>query len=223
MRLNDRLSRRRILVTGEDRELSERLGALFAQCGAILEVEPSDSEDGTRIARSAARRLGGLDVLVNTGLSAVPEEGPQSRAARKEVERVLERSMSLLVTTTEAALPAMQPGASIINSVVFSAQGVVLTRGQEALATAVLETTQGWAQALAPRGFRVNAVVGGPRWDPDLEFPTDHGRLPQPLTDETELDAFVYLASEESCRVSGSVLAVARGLTRAELELAGDL
>ena len=217
MALGGRLARRRILVTGEDRDLAERLGTVFERCGALLEVEPAGSSDGTRIARSAARSLGGLDVLVNTGPVAIPEVGARPSDIRSGVERALEHSMALLVTTTEAALPAMGAGASIINTAGFSAQGLVLSRGQEALNTAVVETTRGWANALAPRGVRVNALVGGPRWDPLLEARLDHGRRPDTLTDEEELDAFVYLASTESSLLSGSVLAVARALTPDEL------
>ncbi|WP_422935492.1 SDR family oxidoreductase [Sinomonas sp. P47F7] len=222
MSLAGRLARRRILVTGEDPELSERLGAVFERCGAVLDIEPADSADGTRIARSAARHLGGLDVLVNTGPAVIPEVGERPAAVRRGVERALEHSMALLVTTTEAALPSMNAGASIINTAGFSAHSLVLSRGQEALATAVLETTRGWAQALGPRGVRVNAVVGGPRWDPILEAKLDHGQRPEPVTDEEELDAFVYLASAESSHVSGSVIAVARALTSDELEPSTD-
>lgn len=217
-----RLSGRRALITGEDLDLAERLGVLFASCGATVELEPTDGiSDGTSIARAAARRLGGLDVLVNTGMSTAPETDPgaRSRAARREVESVLERSMSLLVTTTEAALPAMGSGASIINTAAFSASEPVLTPGQEALATAVVETTQGWAVTLGPRRIRVNAVVGGPRWHPELESRLDHGHTPGQPADEEELDAFVYLASGESRHVSGSVLAVARVLTVEELRI----
>lgn len=217
MALGGRLALRRILVTGEDPELAERLGAVFERCGALLEVEPAGSADGTRIARSAARSLGGLDVLVNTGPVVIPEVGTRPSDIRSGVEHALERSMALLVTTTEAALPAMGAGASIINTAGFSAQGPVLSRSQEALKTAVVETTRGWAHALGPRGVRVNAVVGGPRWDPLLEAGLDHGQRPDTLTDEEELDAFVYLASTESSLLSGSVLAVARALRPDEL------
>ncbi|MEA5456433.1 SDR family oxidoreductase [Sinomonas sp. JGH33] len=218
MPVTDRLWGRRVLIAGEDGRLADRLGAVFLSFGAVLEVLSAETADGTGIARLAAKELGRIDVLVNTGLPTAPEEGAQPLAIGRDVERALARSMTLLVTTTEAALLAMHAGASIINSVAYSSPGLVLTRGQEALATAVLETTQGWAQSLAPRHIRVNAIVGGPRWDPLMEGRVDgNGRRKRP-NDAEELDAFVYLASRSSYHVSGSVLAVARALTRREVE-----
>jgi NAD(P)-dependent dehydrogenase (short-subunit alcohol dehydrogenase family) len=224
-----RLEGQRVLVTGEDRDLGERIARVLRRNGAVVDLDSAHTDDGTGVARNAARRLGGLDVLINTGPTAIPEIGANLRAIRRGVERALQRSMGLLVTTTEAALDAMPKGASIINTVTLSAPGLELTRAQEALATAVLETTQGWAQTLAPRGVRVNAVVGGPRWDPSLEAPTleavsdgEHLRADEDLSAEEardleELDAFVYLASGESRHISGSVIAVARPLRPEEV------
>ncbi|MGN6405650.1 SDR family oxidoreductase [Sinomonas sp.] len=222
-----RLKGQRVLVTGEDRDLGERIARVLRRNGALVDIDSAPDDDGTGVARSAARKLGGLDVLINTGPTAIPEIGANLRAIRRGVERALQRSMALLVTTTEAALDAMPKGASIINTVTLSAPGLELTRAQEALATAVLETTQGWAQTLAPRGVRVNAVVGGPRWDPALEGPTleavdSNQGLGESMSDEEandleELDAFVYLASGESRHISGSVIAVARPLRPEEV------
>lgn len=215
-----RLSGQRVLVTGEDSELAERIARVLTRNGAVVDVDTVRGDDGTAMTRAAVRKLGGLDVLVNIGPPGIPELGSNVRAIRRGVERALQRSMSLLVTTTEAALPAMAKGASIINTVALSSPGLVLTRAQEALATAVLETTQGWAQTLGPRGVRVNAVVGGPRWDPALEAPEDEEAQDRAdLSDMEELDAFVYLASEESRHVSGSVIAVARPLRPEEVRM----
>lgn len=116
--------------------------------------------------------------------------------------------MALLVTTTEAALPSMKAGASIINTAALSARH--LTPGQDALAAAVADTTQGWAEILSSRGIRANAVVGGPLLDPnvDADLADPDGAAPRGC--EAELDAFVYLASQESSHVSGSVVSVSR-------------
>ena len=218
MPANARLSGRRVLITGEDEILTQRLGRVLTFSEAVVAINSAEGPDSTRIVRAAVRELGGVDVLINTGPPWIPEEGSNPWAVRRDVEKALQRSMSILVTATEAALPALNERASIINTVAFSTPGLLLTRGQEALATAVLETTQGWAQTLGPRGIRVNAVVGGPRWDPDLEplFDQEHHHEPA-MTDFEELDAFVYLASEEACHVSGSVLAVARPLAPEEV------
>jgi NAD(P)-dependent dehydrogenase (short-subunit alcohol dehydrogenase family) len=206
------------LITGEDENLARRLGRVLTFSGALVVIELAVGPDSTRIVRKAARELGELDVLVNTGPPSIPEEGSNPWTVRRGVEKALQRSMSILVTATEAALPLLSERASVINTVAFSTPGLLLTRGQEALATAVLETTQGWAQTLGPRGIRVNAVVGGPRWDPELESLVDHGHHPEPpMTDAEELDAFVYLASSGSCHVSGSVLAIARPLAPEEV------
>ena len=215
-----RLERRRVLIAGEDASLAARLKSVLGRAGALVRVRTLTEEQvhggqltadaGTATACEAMAELGGIDVLINTGPADLPRDISPSEP--QDVERALAESMTLLVTSTEAALPAMEPGASIINTVLYSSPSRGMQPALEALAGAVLDTTQGWAEVLARRGIRVNAVAAA-----QARITTDTGQLGPyllgpPVDDEEELDVFVYLASQESRRVTGSILGVARDL-----------
>ena len=215
-----RLEDRKVLIAGEDGGLAARLKAVLARAGALVWVRTYSEEqvhggnisaaDGTATADEAVAELGGIDVLINTGPPDLPRD--ISPSAPQAVERALAESMSLLVTSTEAALAAMEPGASIINTVLYSSHSRGTQPALEALAGAVLDTTQGWAEVLARRGIRVNAVAAA-----HTRIATDASQLGPyllgpPVDDDEELDVFVYLASQESRRVTGSILGVARDL-----------
>lgn len=215
-----RLERRRVLIAGEDASLASRLRTVLARAGALVRVHIlSESqvhggnltaEESTATAYEAVAQLGGIDVLINTGPADLPRD--VSPSAPQDVERVLAESITLLVTITEAALSAMEPGASIINTVLYSSPSRGTQPALEALAGAVLDTTQGWAEVLGRRGIRVNAVAAAPSG-----ITTDTSQLGPyflrpPVDDNEELDVFVYLASQESRRVTGSILGVARDL-----------
>ncbi|GAB4100931.1 SDR family oxidoreductase [Sinomonas halotolerans] len=214
-----RLAGRRILITGEDSLLARRLGEHFSRFGALLDVDPApldagppaSPEEGSRMVHEAVESLGGLDVLINTGPAALPAELVPSSPrglSLEGMEHALERSMSLLVSTTESAVREMGPGSSIVTTVLFASPPYLLTPEQEALTEAVLDTTRGWADILSSRGIRVNAVAGGPEWAAESLAGDDD-------VQEAELDPFVYLASRESRCVTGSVLGVARAYEHA--------
>lgn len=206
-----RLQKRRVLIMGEDAELAARLGTVFERAGAVVETArgiPTGESDGTLAAEAAVRELGGLDVLVNIGPGALPGDSPDPDQRSYEVERALTQFMGRLVTTTEAALAAMKAGASIINVVAMSVQ--TLTAAHQALAAAVVDTTQDWAAILMERGIRVNAVVGGPWLDPAVAAALDAPHDGQVTAESAQLDALVYLASTNSSHISGSVVSVAR-------------
>ena len=215
-----RLERRRVLIAGEDASLARRLKAVLARAGALVRVHTLTesqvhggeltAEEGSATAYQAVAELGGIDVLINTGPADLPQD--ISPSAPQEVERALAESMTLLVTSTEAALAAMEPGASIINTVLYSSSARGPQPALEALAGAVLDTTQGWAEVLARRGIRVNAVAAAPTRGTTQTSQAGPYHLGPPVEDDEELDVFVYLASQESRRVTGSILGVARDL-----------
>lgn len=212
-----RLESRRVLITGEDAELAARLGTVFKSAGAVVRTTdglPDEELHGAGSPDAAVQKLGGLDVLVNIGPAVLPGDHPDLEQRSPDVERALVRFMERLVTTTETALEAMSPGASIINVVALSVDP--LTAAHEALAAAVVDTTQDSAAILMRRGIRVNVVVGGPSIDPAVEAELDGTDGEEPAAQSAQLDVLVYLASTNSSHVSGSVVSVARAFETAE-------
>lgn len=216
-----RLGQRRVLIMGEDAELAARIGAVFERAGAVVQrvhCASSHHPDGTApigrapdssaAAHAAMRELGGLDVLVNIGPASLPGDSADPDRRSREVERALQRSMEHIVATTEAALGVMTAGGSIINVVGLSVRS--LTAAHLALAAAVVDTTQDLAGILTERGIRANVVVGGPAVEPVVEGSLPAERNGQAAAVAAQFDALVYLASENSSYVSGSVISLTR-------------
>ena len=241
----------RALVTGGDSGIGRAVSVAFAKEGADVAIAYlSEHDDAARTAElvgaeerravtipgdlseqegcaAAVERtvhdLGGLDVLVNNIAYQAPVEEPEDITA-EQWDRTFRTNVYSYFWTTQAALPHLAAGASIINT--SSINGL---RGNRALidysATkgAILAYTYSMAQALSGREIRVNAVAPGPVWTPLIpstfspesveEFGTDQpmGRAAQP--DEIA-PSYVFFASRQlSGYYSGEVLAPIGGET----------
>ncbi|PFG17121.1 hypothetical protein ATK74_1682 [Propionicimonas paludicola] len=174
---------------------------------------------------AAVERLGGLDVLVNNaGFHYTRNDRGTIDGLEPElVDRVIQTNLTATLWLTQAALPHLGPGASIINTSSIQAYdpsgNMVDYAGTKA---AINSITANLAQQLGPRGIRVNAVAPGPIWTP-LQPATRSaeevsrfgsnsplGRAGQPAE---VAPAYVYLASPlEASYVSGSIIGVTGGL-----------
>jgi len=245
-----RLEGRRALITGGDSGIGRAVAIAFAREGADVAIAylPQEQEDAdatvalieaagrravalpgdirdedfaTRIVADTVSQLGGLDVVVlnaayqkdRDGIENLPTDG---------FDRVFRTNLYGMLWTARAAVPHLQPGASII--VTSSVQAFNPSPGLIDYAmtkAAQVAFVRALAEELGPRGIRVNAVAPGPIWTPLIpatgwgeghvsEFGQDTplGRAGQPA----ELaGAYVYLASEAGSYTSGAVLPVTGG------------
>ncbi|MCE1179664.1 MAG: SDR family oxidoreductase [Micrococcales bacterium] len=245
-----RLEGRKALITGGDSGIGAATAIAFAREGADVAITylPEEEQDAQKVAeiiraegRTAATlpgdlrdkafakelvdgavdQLGGLDILVNNG-------GKQKAAEFEEIddeqlEATYDINILAMFRLVRAALPHLEPGATIINTTSIQAYQPSPTLVDYASTKAAINNfTKGLAEALAPKGIRVNGVAPGPIWTPlqpsggqkpeDLpEFgqSTALGRAGQP----TELaPAYVFLASPESSYVVGETLNVNGGM-----------
>ena len=248
---HDRLRGRRALITGGDSGIGRAVAIAFAREGADVAIvhlpeEAKDAEatvalveavgpQGSRAAqvmcatRISPRRsstdtvaaFGGIDILVLNAAYQKDREGLESLDT-DELDRVFETNLYGLIFTARAAIPHLQPGASII--VTSSIQAFNPSPGLIDYAmtkAAQVAFVKALAEDLGPKGIRVNAVAPGPIWTPLIPATgwdserlatfgqdTPLGRAGQPA----ELaGAYVYLASEDASYVSGAVLPVTGG------------
>jgi NAD(P)-dependent dehydrogenase (short-subunit alcohol dehydrogenase family) len=189
--------------------------------GAIIGADNAREEDCQRLVAEAVEVMGGLDVLVNNAGKQDTQEKIEDITTEQFVKTF---AVNVFGTfwITKAALPHLQPGATIIN--VTSVQAYDPSSHLLDYAStkfALSGFTKALAQQLAGRGIRVNAIAPGPFWtalqpsggqtDEKVQtFGKDSvfGRPGQPAE---IAPAFVFLATGESLYMTGETVGVTGG------------
>jgi NAD(P)-dependent dehydrogenase (short-subunit alcohol dehydrogenase family) len=200
-------------------ETERLIGAEGAQCLAMA-GDIGDPRFCELLVEETVARFGGIDILVNNAGEQHPVDDPEELTP-EQIERTFRTNVFACLFMARAAIPHLRDGGVIINT--GSVTGV---RGHETLIDyasskgAIHALTFSLAQALAPRGIRVNAVAPGPVWTPLIpasfsaeevaEFGTKTllGRAGQP---SEVAPAYVFLACEEASYITGQTIHVNGG------------
>lgn len=246
-----RLPQRRALITGGDSGIGAAVAIAFAREGADVAINylPDEQDDAERVAalireegrtaallpgdirdeafcrqlvKDAVDALGGLDILVNNAGNQVYSKNLED-IDPGEFDKTMKTNIYAMYWITQAALPHLPAGATIINTTSVQAyKPSPIIVDYAATKAAIKGWTKGLAMQLAERGIRVNAVAPGPIWTPlqvthgqppekieGFGASTAMGRMGQPV----ELaPAYVFLASPESSYVVGETINVNGGL-----------
>ena len=232
------------LITGGDSGIGRAIAVLFAREGAKVAIayldEDRDAEETRRIveeeeggealllpgdlgrkanAEEAVARtvehFGGLDILINNAAMQWIDED-LTELTEERLRRTFDSNVMSYFFCTQAALPHLKEGASIINTSsvnAFAGHGTLVsystTRG------ASLAFTRSMAANLVEKGIRVNAVAPGPIWTPFIPgtLPEEEvegfgegvpmGRPGQPWEVAT---CYLFLASSDGSYMTGQTL-----------------
>lgn len=244
-----RLEGRAALITGGDSGIGRAVAIAFSREGADVALthlpeEWEDAESTASLVRDAGREaltldgdlrdedyagslprrvldeFGRLDVLVLNAAYQQARDGIDA-VETEEFDRVLKTNLYSQFWLLRAALPHLQPGASIIiTSSIQAAQPSPSLFDYAMTKAAQVALVKALAPELGEKGIRINAVAPGPVWTPLIpstgwpdhvpEFGRDSpfGRPAQPA----ELaPAYVLLASDEASYISGAVVPVTGG------------
>jgi NAD(P)-dependent dehydrogenase (short-subunit alcohol dehydrogenase family) len=151
----------KVIITGRTEASLRASAAQHANIDVIV-ADVGKVADAARTIEEVKKKYGRLDVLVNN--AGVAPVASISDATPDHVAKVFQTNVLGLIELTRTALPLLEKSkGTIVN--------VASTVGDEPFANmsvysaskaAVLALTRAWAQELAARGVRVNAVSPGP-------------------------------------------------------------
>jgi len=244
-----KLEGRRALITGGDSGIGRAVAIAFAKEGADVAIffneNTEDAEETRRLCEANPGRrclvirgdvreraqcqaavaqvvaaLGGLDVLVNNAAYQMAQAKFED-ISEEQFRRTFETNIFGYFHMAQAALPHLREGSSIINT--GSIVGIVGNKiliDYTASKGAIHAFTKSLALSLGERGIRVNCVVPGPVWTPNIPgtMPADEVQnfghevaLARPGQPEELAPAYVLLASQDGSFMTGSLVEVTGG------------
>jgi hypothetical protein len=243
-KLNDRVA----VITGGDSGIGRATAIAFAREGADVLIsyldEHEDAQETARWVEQAGRRavlmagdiqhadhcraiiakaiedFGRLDILVNNAAFQMSRDSLEE-TPDEEWDRTFATNISAIFHLCKAALPHLQPGASIVNtSSVNSDKAPPKLIAYSATKAAIANFTASLGQAVAERGIRVNCVAPGPIWTPlipatmppqQVETFGQDVPMKRPGQPAEVAPLFVFLASDDASYVTGARYAVTGG------------
>lgn len=244
-----KLQGRVAVITGGDSGIGQAVADALAGEGADIVIayleEQEDADKTCEMVKAAGRRclavscdlrqkasaeqvigkamagFGRIDILVNN----IAVQFPQNEIGRispEQLKNTFETNLFSYFYMTQAALPHMNQGCSIINTTSVTAyQGSPTLIDYSATKGAIVSFTRSLSQSLASKGIRVNAVAPGPVWTPLIPASFEEQRVSEfgqnvPLGRAAQpfeiAPAYVYLASDDSACMTGQVLHVNCGV-----------
>lgn len=231
------------LITAGETELTRAVALAFAKEGAdIALVYPKKSESATNIQKMVEEQnrsclvingdlaeekfcqqvvqqtidtFGKLDILVNNAVEQNRQDNPEEMSP-EELEHNLQANMCPMFYMTQAALPYLQEGSTIINTT-----SVTVADPNENLPNAsstkgaIMTFTRSLSNSLEDKGIRVNGVAPGPVWSlvvpsnlpaNELEDFTAQLEINRAALLEEIAPSFVLLASDDSNYMAGQIV-----------------
>jgi len=192
----------------------------------------ASAEQCQRLAAAAAEAFGGIDVLVNNAFLGRPYD-PVATAKMDDWRRIFDVNVFGAIQLSQAVIPQLRArgGGSIVMVNSMSMRVIEPNFGGYAASKGALMTAmQTMAKELGHDRIRVNAVVPGYIWGPNLErhfaaLAAERGTTPEAVyaeiaartalnhipTSEEVADAVVFLAADLSRAITGQALDVNGG------------
>ncbi len=237
------------LITGADSGIGRAVAVAFALEGAKVAILYNENDDDAQETQrmiedrngschvikadvrsrqacfdavaETVNALGGLDILVNNAAYQKSQEGGLLDISEAQLRRTFETNIFGYIFMAQAALPYLSEGSSIVNTgSIVGMTGEPLLIDYCATKGAIHAFTRALALSLGEKKIRVNAVVPGPVWTPNIPatMPRDEVAkfghevaLARPGQPEELAPVYVLLASDDGSFMTGSLVQVTGG------------
>ena len=211
------------IVYNENDEDARRTQSLCEQTGGKCLVIKSDVRERRacfEAVEQTVREFGGLNILINNAAYQKTQEAVED-ISEEQLRRTFETNIFAYFFMAQAVLPHLKAGDSIVNTgSIVGLTGHPILIDYTSTKGAIHAFTKSLALSLGKKGIRVNAVVPGPVWTPNIpgtmpieEIETfgHEVALARPGQPEEIAPAFVLLASREGSFMTGSLVHVTGG------------
>ena len=236
------------IISGADSGIGRAVAIAFAKESAdvavVYNVNDSDAEETKRMIESQGRRcllikadvrnkeacldavsqtvnrFGKINILINNAAFQKTEERLED-ITEENLRRTFETNIFGYFFMAQAALPHLNDGDAIVNTgSIVGLTGHPILVDYTATKGAIHAFTKSLALQLGKRNIRVNAVIPGPVWTPNIPgtMPINEVQnfghevaLERPGQPEELAPAYVLLASDDGSFITGALLEVTGG------------
>jgi NAD(P)-dependent dehydrogenase (short-subunit alcohol dehydrogenase family) len=204
----------------EDAEKTKQLVEKEKRKCLLLQLDVRDPEQCKQAVRRTRAELGGLNILVNNAAFQMSQEKFED-IPEEQIRRTFDTNIMGYIWMVQATIPHLQKGDCIINTgSIVGITGIPILVDYACSKAGIHALTKSLALYLGEKGIRVNCVVPGPVWTPNIpgtmprEEVAKFGHevaLKRPGQPEELAPAYVLLASEDGSFMTGSLVHVTGG------------
>ena len=203
-----------------DAEETKRLIEAQQRKCILLQLDVRDPEQCRQAVRRTRAELGGLNILVNNAAFQMSQEKFED-IPEEQIRRTFDTNILGYIWMAQAAVPHLKKDDCIINTgSIVGLTGIPILIDYASSKSAIHAFTKSLATHLGERGIRVNCVVPGPVWTPNIPgtMPREEIEkfgyevaLARPGQPEELAPAYVLLASQDGSFMTGSLVHVTGG------------
>ena len=205
----------------DTRERCEQNGQ---QC-LLIKADVRSSQACKDAVAQAVKKFGKLNILINNAAFQQAQQKFED-ITEDQLRRTFETNIFGYFFMAQAALPHLGKGDTIVNTgSIVGKTGLPILIDYTATKGAIHTFTKSLALNLGERGIRVNCVIPGPVWTPNIPgtMPKEEVKnfgheviLQRPGQPEELAPAYVLLASDDGSFMTGSLIEVTGGRLSAE-------
>ena len=211
-----------IFYKDEHDDANETKGAVESEGRRCLTVDGDigDPEFARRAVGNVLAAFGHVEIIVNNAAEQHVQERLED-ITPEQLERTFRTNIFSQFYVTQAALPHLREGSSIICTASINAyKGNGSLVDYSATKGAIVAFMRSISEQLVSRGIRANAVAPGPIWTPLIpaSYPPDtvaeFGKqtpMGRPGEPEEVAPAYVFLASENASYITGQTIHINGG------------